>query len=208
MIKVKIDGKERLLPSDWGEVTFRMFCDLIEAKNDTTQILSILLDIPADKLKGARFQGLDLVIQKLAFLKSTPPVDEKPTKLGSFTFPQDVGFESIEQFENTKTEINRVAKLDNLKEQTEALAIYAAIYCQVLYDYDRAKVLAKSFFDLPCMEVMAAGSFFQAKCLSMETGYTMNYLRKDILLKKKRPGLNRLLRRLGFILRLTTSRDM
>lgn len=208
MIKIKIDGKERLLPSDWGEVTFRMFCGLIEAKDDTTQILSILLDIPKEQLVKAKFQGLDLVIKKLAFLKVTPPIDEKPIKLGPFEFPQDVTFETIEQFEDTKAEINRVAPLNDLTEQTKALALYAAIYCQTPYDSDRAKALANSFMDYPCMEVMAAGSFFQAKCLSMQTGYTMSYLMKDILLKKKRPGLNRLMRRLGFMLRLTTSRDM
>lgn len=208
MIKVKIDGKERLLPSDWSEVTFRMFCGLIEAKEDTTQILSILLDIPKEQLVKAKFQGLDLVIKKLAFLKATPAIDEKPIKLGPFIFPQDVTFETIEQFEDTKSEINRVALLDDLTEQTKALALYAAIYCQTPYDSDRAKSLANTFMDYPCMEVMAAGSFFQAKCLSMQTGYTMSYLMKDILLKKKRPGLNRLMRRLGFMLRLTTSRDM
>ena len=82
--------------------------------------------------------------------------------------------------------------------QNEMLAMYAAIYCVREFDEEKAKYLAKQYLDAPCLEVMSAGTFFHASILSLETGLTMNYLRRNIPMKKSKPGLKALMKRLGF----------
>jgi hypothetical protein len=185
MIKIKIDGKPHELPETWDEVTFEMFLKLINATDDYTQILSIMLNIPEAELRLAKIQGLDLVIRALSFMSKQPQLDEYPTKLGTFDFPKDITFETVEQFEDTRKTINSMAD-KSIMEQTEALALYSAIYCQVPYDSEKAQYLSKQLYSLPCTEVMAAGSFFQAKCLNMHSGLSMSYLRKSLRFKKKR----------------------
>jgi len=212
MIAIKVNGKKHSIPEAWEEVTFKMFVDMIGAKDDNILILSILIGVPIDQLKGAKIQGLDLIIPKLKFLRKEPAIVEQPVSLGAYIFPKDVTLETIEQFQEVLSEIQRLTtEAADLKVQTEALAFYAAIYCQAIkepFDHEKAQYLAKTFMDYPCLEVMSAGSFFQAKCLAMQSGLSMSYLRKDILLKKNRPGLSRLMKRLGFMLHLTPSRDM
>lgn len=187
MIKIKINGKPHELPEKWEEVDFKTFVKLVKADQDYVSILSILLGIETNELRKAKIQGLDLIISRLNFMTKQPEIDPKPIKLGTFEFPKDIAYETVEQFEDTRREIAKVQDQD-LTTQTEAMAVYAAIYCQNPYDSEKAQYLSKSFYSLPCTEVMAAGSFFQAKCLSMQSGLSMNYLRKNIRLKKNRPG--------------------
>lgn len=208
MIHLKINGKPRELPERWEEVTFAMFLDLIAAKDDNMQLLSILLDIPIQEIRGAKIQGLELILRRIQFLKTIPAIDKTPISLGEYVFPRDVTFETVEQFEEVRAEINRVGTTEDIRLNTEAMAFYAAIYCAQPYDKEKAMFLAKAFMKYPCLEVMAAGSFFQAKCLSIQSGLSMNYLRKNTLLKSSRPGLKRFLKRLAFMLRLTPSRGM
>lgn len=187
MIKIKVNGKPHEIPEKWEEVPFGMFLKLVEADQDYSAILSVLLGIDPAVLKKAHIQGLDLIISRLSFMKAQPEIEPNPIKLGAFEFPKDIAFETVEQFEDTRREIANVQDKD-LKTQTEALATYAAIYCQNPYDSEKAQYLSKSFYSLPCTEVMAAGSFFQAKCLSMQSGLSMNYLRKNIRLKRNKAG--------------------
>lgn len=198
MIKIKVNGMPRQIPENWNEVTFKQFVGLIEAKSEPSLVIPILLDMSPQDIAGKRIEGLEWVIEKTQFLRNVPAIDEIPLKLGDYSFPKDVGFETIEQFEAVKQEIQRLASTKNLVEQTKALAYYAAVYLQGQegFDNDKARALAEKFMSYPCLEVMAAGSFFQAKCLKLTTGLSMTYLRQNTLLKKKRPGLNRLMRRL------------
>lgn len=207
MQKIIVNNRSHSIPTSWDEVNFKTFIALLGIKDDTHELISALIGIPVDELRGAKIAGLEKIIPLLAYMKKEPAINENPIKLGAFVFPTDVTFETIEQFEDTRNEINRVTPL-TLKDQTEALALYAAIYLTDPYSSGEAQKKALTFYDYPCLEVMSAGSFFHAKCLSMQSGYSMNYLRKNTLLKKNRPVLNRLIRRLGFMLRLTPSRVM
>lgn len=210
MINVKINGKPHEIPESYEELTFGQWCSIIAARSakDYDEIISIFTGIPKDELKGAKIQGLEILLRKVAFLQKEPVIDETPKKLGNYEFPKDISYETTEQYQDTLSEINRVTSLNDIGEANKALALYAAIYCQIPYDSDRAKTLAKSFMEYPCLEVVAAGSFFMAKCQSLQSGLSMNYLRRNILLKKKKPVLSRFLRRLGFTLRLIRSRAM
>lgn len=207
MIKIKINGKPHELPEKWEEVDFKTFVKLVKADQDYVSILSILLGIETNELRKAKIQGLDLIISRLNFMTKQPEIDPKPIKLGTFEFPKDIAYETVEQFEDTRREIAKVQDQD-LTTQTEAMAVYAAIYCQNPYDSEKAQYLSKSFYSLPCTEVMAAGSFFQAKCLSMQSGLSMNYLRKNIRLKKNRPGFASWAKRSVFTPLLTGLRVM
>ncbi len=211
MMKVKVNGISRTVPENWDDVTFKQFLGLINAKRDSTEVVPIMLGMKPEDVRGAKIQGLELILHKLDFLSKTFAIDETPIKLGEYVFPKDIGFETIEQFEDVHNEIKRVAKTKDIYQQTESMALYAAIYCQGIneeYDSKKAKALAEKFLDYPCKEVVAAGSFFQAKCLSITTNLSMTYLRQNTLLKKKRPGLDRLTRRLVSMLQWITSPAM
>lgn len=210
MIKLKINGKPYELPESYEEMTFQMWVDIIDAKKrkDYDSLISIFTGLPTDEIRGAKIQGLEVLIRKLSFLQTEPAIDETPVKLGKYTFPKDIAYETTEQYQDTLNEINRVRELNDPTEANRALALYAAIYLQTPYDSERAKTLAESFMSYPCLEVVSAGSFFMFKCRSLRENLTMSYLRQNILMKKKKPALSRLLRRLGFILHLTRSRVM
>lgn len=191
MIKIKVDGVEKQMETSYDELPFGKFLDLIEVKDDYQAVLAIMLGEPVEKIKRAKIEGLDKLIPQLKFLQETALIDEQPKKLGDYVFPQDVTIEKLEQFEVTRNYINKASKSGSIREQTEALAMYAAIYCQGIkepFDEEKAQYLAEQFKSYPCLEVMSAGSFFMAKCLSIWSGSPMSYLRKNTPMKKSKPG--------------------
>lgn len=208
MKRFKIDGKPCDIPTCWDEVSFRKFVSLT-GKSDEAELISIMTDLPVSQVRGAKIEGLDLMLQSLKFLSKTPLIDEEPINVGGYVIPKNVGFETIEQFEDSKQIINSSMKDEDPTKQVEALATLAAIYCAGVnekYDSDKALALAEKFKELPCLEVLSVGSFFHVKFLSIHSGLTTTYLRRKLLFRKKRPGLARFLRRLGFTLSLIPSR--
>jgi len=196
MITIKLNGKKYEYPTEWNDLKFKSFLRLVDFNLSKMRAIRIILEeIGFDLKPGDKIEGLEVIMQSIAFIDKTPEIDPEPKKLGEYYFPQDVTFETIEQFEDVRSEIERISKIENgLREQTEALAYYAAVYCQGQkepYDSEKARFLSKSFLELPCLEVMAAGSFFQAKCLSMQSGKSMSFLRQNIVMKKNKQGLGR-----------------
>lgn len=203
MIKAKINGKKVEIETSWDEMPWGKFLELVEAKDDYQQVLAILLQQPVEDIRKAKFEGLDKVITALKFLQEPAKIYDKPVKLGSFVFPQDISMESIEKFECLRKYIKETQG-KSVREQTKALGMYAAIYClEGEFDEEKAKYLSEEYLSYPCLEVMSAGSFFMAKALSMQSGFPMNSLRRNILMKKSRPGFVTLMKRLGSMLRLT-----
>lgn len=203
MIKAKVNGKRVSIETAWEELSFGKFLQLLEGKDDYSKIIGVLLDRPAEEIRKAKIEGLEPILKAINFLKTPCPIQEHPERVGAFVLPKDITFSSVEQFETLRTEIAKAAGKDNLTEQTKALAMYAAIYCQPLngdaFDAERAEYLSHSFMSYPCQEVMSGGSFFMAKCLSLTSGLPMSYLRKDTHLKKSRPDLDGFLKRSGFM---------
>jgi hypothetical protein len=197
MIKAKINGKPVQIETSWEEVSFGKFLDLIVCKDDYKQVLAVMLGESIETIQKAKFDGLERILPALKFLQVPAQIEEKPIKLGTFTFPQDIGMESVEKFECLREAIKAVAGKEDLRTQTEALAYYAAIYIQEPFDEGEARKLAETFKALPCLEVMSAGSFFMAKVLSMQSGLTMNFLRKNTPMKKNKRGSGSLMKRLG-----------
>lgn len=197
MIKATINGNTVEFPTSWEEVKFGQYLKLITAKTDT-ETMCAFLDLDQETIRKATFKGLEMVKSRMNFLKEPPLIDEKPTKLLDYIFPQDITFESVERMETLSKYAQEAARSEDIFIQNEMLAMYAAIYCVREFDEEKAKYLAKQYLDAPCLEVMSAGTFFHASILSLETGLTMNYLRRNIPMKKSKPGLKALMKRLGF----------
>lgn len=196
MITIKANGKKYEYPTQWDDLNFKTFLLLIDFNLKKIDAIRIILEEIGIYLKpGDKIEGLETIMASSVFLDVSPVIDSQPERLGDFYFPKDISFETIEQFEDVRAEIERISKIENnLREQSEALAFYAAVYCQGQkepYDSEKARFLSKSFLELPCLEVMAAGSFFQSKCLSMQSGKPMSFLRQNILMKKNRQGLGK-----------------
>lgn len=206
MQECKINGQDYKIETSWEEMSFRKMCMIVNEKSDPLKVLAILLGIPGVDLSKAKITGLEKIIPKLAFLSKEPDIDEQPKRLGPYRFPKDITFETIGQYQEVLQEINKLAQTNDLKAQTEGLAFYCAVYCQPLndiggeYDSARARTLAEAFMDLPCLEVLAAGYFFQIKCMSIQTGLSMNFLRRNIQRTRKKLVLKDFLKRLGSML--------
>jgi len=203
MITIKVKGKKYEYPTRWDDVKFNTFLRLIDLNLKKIDAIKVILEeIGVELHPGDKIENLESILSASVFLDNTPIIDPNPDKLGEYYFPKNVTFETIEQFQDVCSEIDKVRQSESLQEQSEALAYYAAIYCQGQkepYDSEKARFLAKTFLELPCLEVLAAGSFFQAKCLSMQSGKTMSFLRQNIQMKKNRQGLKILLKRLASI---------
>lgn len=211
MITAKVDGRQVQIETSWEEMPFGKFLDLIEVKDDYQAVLAIMLGEPVEKIKKAKIEGLEQIIERLRFLQEPARIDEQPTKIKDLVFPQDITLKTVEQFEVLRNHIQKVGTSGSVREQTEALAFYAAIYCQAInepFDEEKAKYLSEQFKTYPCLEVMSAGSFFMAKVLSLQSGLPMSYLRKNTLMKKKKRGLKTLMKRLDFTVLWTRLRVM
>lgn len=210
MQECRINGQNYKIATSWDEISFRKLCAIINHRNDSLKVLAILLGMPDVDLSKAKITGLEKIIPKLSFLSVEPEtlieIGKEPNRLGPYRFPKDVTFETIGQYQEVLQEINKLAQTNDLSLQTEGLAFYCAVYCQPLneiggeYDSGRARLLTKAFMDLPCLEVLAAGYFFQIKCMSIQSGLSMNFLKRNIQRKKNRLVFGSFLRRSGFML--------
>lgn len=205
MIDIKINGEPLKYATSWDDVSFRKYLELV-GKPGTYETLGVMLERPPEFFKKAHIEGLEDLIRRSNFLQKTPVILETPERFGNYTFPKDITFESIEQFEETRAEIERVTREGDLKEKTKSLALLCAIYIQPQwdggqYDGDRARVIAEKIMDFPCLEVMTLGNFMQAKSIALRSDLSMTYLRRNIPMKKNRPALRRLMRLLDFMRR-------
>lgn len=223
---IKANGVSIGFPQSWDEVKFRTYLSLVDPKNDReitmpdgsivkgkTKLdhIKIVLKEMGVSTDNTKIEGLQLIIQDAVFFDNPPQIDPSPTRLGEYAIPKGINAETFEQFDKMTELIQKVRKTGDLTEATEALAYYSAIYIQGFkeeFDPVKANELAKKFMDYPCTEVLAVGSFFSRRYVSMESGSPMTSLPKNIRLKKRGLDLKKYLKRLVTFLRLTTSRDM
>ena len=215
MIKAKVNGRQVSIETSWEELTFGKYLKFVNAKNDYNAFIGILLDLDPETVAKAKWEGLDGVLQSIQFLNTQKvEIDPVPTKVGDIKLPKDIAFETTEQFETLRQQVLKVNGEDSdLVAKTKALAMYCAIYCQPIkdnapFDYEKAQWLAEEMMNYPCLEVMSAGNFFMAKCLSLTSGLPMSYLRKNTPLKRKRLDFAGLARRSGFTRLWTISRGI
>lgn len=208
-IPIKLNGKSVAYPRAWEALKFKTYIKLLDKPTKIEQIKVIINDLGVTTA-GSKIEGLGVVIKASSFLNKPPLVAEKPNRIGKYDIPPMINEETFDQYDQVVKIINTV-KEQSIIQQTESLAYISAVYAQGFkneFNAEKANELALEFMELPCTEVLAAGAFFQARFLSMESGLSMTYLQRNILWKKKRPVLDRLRRRLGLMLRLIPSRDM
>ena len=194
-MKIKVNGQLKTIPERWEEVTFEQFIKLAEP-GDQAKIISAILEMPEPEIKGAKIEGLEKILWHLKFLQKPFEIDKQPKKVGDYSFPEKIEFQTIEQYQEVLQEIQRVTSLTP-SEQLEAIPFYAAVYVTDPYDSEKARFKAQEFKKLPCTEVMAAGTFFMTKSLSLQSGLPMSYLSRHLPMKKNRLGFRTLVRRLA-----------
>jgi hypothetical protein len=205
MLSVTINSEKVNIPISWHEVTWKQYLQLVEPRTIVDR-LSIFTGIPKDKLTKSKITGLEPVLVALKFLDEGMDIPEYPTKLGEYILPKDITLQTIEQYQILQKEIEKSTEVTDLVGKIKFVANYAAIYCQVLneeFDYDKSIELAKKFDDYPCVEVLAAGSFFLHKLTSIERNLPMSYLLTLTRWKNLQRGSRSSTRLSGFIQRLT-----
>lgn len=179
MLDVTIGKKKVKIPIKWEEVTFNQFLATLKAQGDLGSILPIFLGVPRETLLKSKIKGLESIINTLQFLKTDLILLEKPKKIGKYNLPEDITFETVEQFELLNKEIEKSNLSEDLTEKTAFLANYCALYCQAInepFDYSKSLEVAEQLKNESCIEILSAGRFFLAKARHLETGLSMNYL--------------------------------
>lgn len=185
MIKIKVDGESKQIPTRWKDVTFRQWVQLAKAKNNWVESVAVFLGVTPDEINKSNFtEGMDVVVEALNFMVKLPEVEKYPTWLGPYalgnkitTFPQLNAI--LEQTEI----IAKAYHSGDIEKMTEPLAEIAAIYCQGVtepFDKEKAGYLAKQFMDYPCGEIIAVGEYYSTMaCAASSAGkVTQDELRK------------------------------
>jgi hypothetical protein len=196
MIKFKLNGKPLKIPSSWDDPTFGQYIKIIQTNASATDVISIFTGIDIKTLKKAKIEGLEMIMQSLSFLKKSPQWEGVCDKIGKYVLPInskgkfDIQFESLGQFEDMRSIMNKVPE-DNALELTKSFAQYVAIYLQKIrdgeYDQDKAGIMLDEVYAMPAKEVITVGSFFFLKLLSLSRGIDLNSLSTNQKPKKQKP---------------------
>lgn len=208
MLSVTINSKKHNIPTGWHEVTWSQYLKLIKPLK-LTEIISIFTGIPVKKLSNSRITGLESIIIALNFIGEGMNIPENTTKLGKFILPKDITLQTIDQYFMLQAEIEKMSVHEDIVERTKYLANFASIYCHALneeFDYEKSIELAKEFDSYSCIEVLAAGSFFLSKLISIDKHLPMSYLLTLTRWKKLRQDTKILTKRSDRMLRSTRSR--
>ena len=198
MIKFKLNGKPLSIPSSWIDITLDQHINLINNKAGINGAISILTGISIEALKKAKFEGLDMVIQAMNFLKKAPEYDGTVTQLGKYQLPLnskgdfDIQFETLGQFEDLKACMAKVKESDTLsifRSYAEACAIYAQKIRDGEYMPDKAQSMIHEVYQMPAHQVITAGSFFFLKLLSLLNGIDQTSQPTNQNRKKSKPAL-------------------
>lgn len=161
MIKAKINGKPKDFPSSWPDVTTQNYVGLLNC-NSRAQVLSLFSGIPEETLLKAQIIGLDKILTVLEFTKDVPTF-ERTAKVGPYTMPKDITFESLAQFEDLRSLAKKITESDAAG-LIDLYVTACAIYCQKLrdkeYDYSKALEMKPEIYSYPCPEVIGNGAFF------------------------------------------------
>lgn len=134
MKEIKLDASK--VWHKWEQVPFGKFlaiCEATHKKNDV-KILSIATGIDEHVLRKAKIgPDFEVVMTRLRFLYLPPVWIETPKTLGGITMPENVIFESVEQFETMRQQYSNVihdVKTDDPVAEYKRWGVLAAIYYQ------------------------------------------------------------------------------
>ncbi len=191
MIKFKINDRTINYPSQWEDLTFAQYVDLVkyEKENDTIRIVSIFSGLEYDYLKNNTIIGLESLLEAGRFRLKESTFEGYYPQVGKYKFPlnkvemdkdsplykqkiYDIRFDSLGQFEDMRASMK---KLDGtIIKLVEAYQRFVSIYLQKVRDgvYDPTKVpeLEEEVKLMPACEVMAMGKFFFQRLVSLLIG--------------------------------------
>lgn len=134
MKEIKLDASK--VWHKWEQVPFGKFLGICEAqqqKNDV-KILSLATGIDEHVLRKAKIgTDFEVVMTRLRFLYMPPEWIETPKTLGGITMPEDITFESVEQFESMRQQYSNPVhdvKTDDPVAEYRRWGILCAIYYQ------------------------------------------------------------------------------
>lgn len=170
----------------WEQVNYGDFLKICEAQAEKNEIkiLSLATGIDEHVLRKAKIgPDFEVVMTRLRFLYKPPIFNDTPTKLGEYTMPKDVTFESVEQFESMRQVYANPVKVDTEDpiDEMRKFGLLCAIYLQPIldkadFDADRAMEILPQIDKFSCVEVVSMGRFFWAKLVSLRSGIPMSSL--------------------------------
>lgn len=183
MIDFKLNGKKVQISSSWDDITLRQYIQVLGLKSNIYDAVSICSGIPAETLQSGTILGLEDVLIAISFLNTVPEVPGYTSKVGKYSLPVtkdgkfDIQFESLAQFEDMRSVINRIPIKDgkyDIAALTKSYAHMVAIYLQKIRDGKYVPSAAGDMIDevmeLPALEVISAGSFFFLKLIILSSG--------------------------------------
>jgi hypothetical protein len=217
VVRVNDTTKNINIPLSWDQVTFRQFLALSKAGNDYAKVLSIFTGMDEGVIKRSQITGLSDTMYLLSYVKKQCPY-YVPNKLLFYPLAKDLGFESIAQYEDIRSELESVKNLSP-EEQLAKYPLYCAVYackhmsrerCEELarktgddtikygdYHFKKAEAMQDEFFNCPAPEVLGVGNFILLRFISLNVGINPSYLKPLSPLKKLRLVFKRLLLRSG-----------
>lgn len=181
-MKFTLNGKQIEVTDSWEAMTFSQYLRILQMKDDTIELLSILTGISRETLAKAQIKGVDKLLYCSQFLNTPPTFPAEPKTIGEFKLPLnskgifDIQFESLAQFEDMRQVMNGLK--EGIYAHTEAYATYCAFYLQKLrdgdYDGDKALKMVPELMEYPASEIISAGGFFFVRLKSLLNGIKSN----------------------------------
>ena len=191
MINLKLNGKTLKVPASWEDVTFDQYIKYLRSDGNNLKVVSIFTEIPEDVLLNPKTEivGFDNIITALDFLNDKPEF-EITYKLGKYTIPKDITFESPAQYFDMKAcMINAADVISCTEKYADILAIYVQKIRDGAYDQEKAKAMVPDIMKMPAGEVLSAGSLFIVKLLNLSKNTPKTSLKQVTKSKKSRQGL-------------------
>lgn len=174
-ITILINGKkhERELPTSWAQVNFETFLKFQPVQGDFMKMFAALVDLDPEDLRKAHVHNLETVLPLLEYINRDVTLVIPKNILG-YAIPKDLGFETIGQYVDLKSAIERSIKEKNALEI--GYPLYCAIYaCKAKhgeYDWQKAEEMQSEFLKAPALEVLAIGNFIITRYAGWMKGLT------------------------------------
>lgn len=207
MINFKINGKSYPFPTQWSDVTYQQYIDLLHTSRLTDHI-HVFTGIPKETLLRAEIPNLEKISIALSFLSFTPNFP-RTDLVGRYLVPSDVTIQSLGQFEDLRSLAAKIPKdrtqIESIEKLSDLYLSACAIYCQKErdgeYDYTKTASVKEELKNYPCNEVIGVGGFFLFKPSNSSTPIMRGFQKVVQHLKKLSQGLPGYRMTLDFLLR-------
>ena len=176
MITLRINGEKFPIPTEWSDVSFKDYINLLSLPNSLLHYLHLFTGIPLESLQKAQIANLEKIALALSFLTIPPKFEPGVTKMvGPYVIPEDVTLQSLGQFEDLKALLQKVPQtLDAIEDVIKLHDLYGtacAIYIQKLkhgeYNFSRVPQVREEIDNFSCTQVIQTGSFFLFRPLTI-----------------------------------------